>query len=64
LNLKQHGFFTLTIRSNWARIKNVIELSVLCRESGAASAQEYELTSNASIELQGRDRIFAIPPLI
>jgi hypothetical protein len=47
-----------------ARIKNVIELSVLRRGGGAASAQEYELTSNASIELQGPDRVFAIPPLI
>jgi hypothetical protein len=32
-----------------AHIKNVIELSVLHRGSGAASAQEYELTGNASM---------------
>jgi hypothetical protein len=40
-----------------ARIKNVIELSVLRRGSGAASAQEYELTSNASVELEMLPRL-------
>jgi hypothetical protein len=40
--------------------KNVIELSVLRRGSGASSAEEYELTRNASKRLKKRDRVFAI----
>jgi hypothetical protein len=38
-------------------IKNVIELSVLRPGSGAASAEEYELTSNASMITKKRDRV-------
>jgi hypothetical protein len=37
--------------------KNVIELSVLRRGSGASSAEEYELTSNASTGPRKRDRV-------
>jgi hypothetical protein len=40
-----------------AHIKNVIELSVLHPGSGAASAEEYELTSNASMRTKKRDRV-------
>ena len=40
-----------------AHIKNVIELSVLHLGSGAASAEGYELASNASTRTKKRDRI-------
>jgi hypothetical protein len=52
-------FESETPRFSWAedqlelvRTKNVIELSVLHRGTGALGAQEYELTSNVSTRLE------------
>jgi hypothetical protein len=43
-------FFELEEPRELARIKNVIESSILRHGSGARSAKEYELTSNVSID--------------
>jgi hypothetical protein len=54
------GIFDAEALRELVHTKNVIELSVLRRGSGARGAQEYELTSNASLELKERDRVSAI----